>query len=264
MDPFIIKLFLSLVVGSTWVVLSTVVAEKISGKIGGLILGLPSTAAISILFIGLTQDLPHTMAAIAIVPFSSGVYCFFYIAYLLFSKKDFWTGFLGSLAVWFFFAFLSSSAAPHTMLLSTIIWFFLVAGCLGFTIRFIHINHAIIPKKIIGAPVLVKALVTGIVICFVVLISKVAGPRWGGIFATFPALISSTFLLTVKPGGVEFTRLLAKNVLISTSITIGLFAILSYILFPLVGVLLGSICAYVGLLVISIPLYYFVFDKVKE
>ncbi|MCJ7826084.1 DUF3147 family protein [Patescibacteria group bacterium] len=264
MDPFLYKWFLSLVVGSTWITLSTIIAEKVSGKLGGLIAGLPSTAVVSLLFIGFTQGTDAAVRASLIVPFSSGLYCFFFISYLILSKKGFKQALFGSLAVWFSFAIIASFFKPQSMFISIILWLLLISSCILWTVKNIDIKEKQIPKKITSSSVWFKAILSGIVISSVVLLSKVAGPTWGGIFATFPALTISAFLITVKSGGVEFTRLLAKNILISTTTTIGLFAILTYLLYPLIGIWLGTVISYLALLLISLPLYYFVFEKLKN
>jgi len=264
MDPFITKVILSLIIGIVWVVVSTYIAERVSGKLGGLIVGLPSTAVISILFIGLTQGVTNAMIASVIVPFSSGLYCFYFITFLLLTKKGFAIGFIGSLIVWFLFATISSMYSPNSIITSVTVWLLLDTACIWWTVKNIHINNTLIPKKIISSPLWLKAILTGSIICLIVIIGKIAGPKWGGVFATFPALTISTFLITIKSGGVEFTRLIAKNVLISTTTTISLFAILCYFLYPITGVILGTVFAYLGLLIISFPLYFLVFDKIKE
>lgn len=228
MDPFVVKVFLSLIIGIIWVILSTYIAERVSGKIGGLIVGLPSTAVISLLFIGLTQGIPAALTASKIIPFSSGLYCFYFIAYLLLTKKGFKQGFFGSLIVWFIFAIVAVRFSPDNLLVSIILWLILVASCIWWVVKNVQINHKLIPKKIIGNPLWLKALITGTVISLIVIIGKIAGPKWGGVFANFPALTISTYLVTIKSGGIEFTRLIAKNILISTTTTIGIFAILCY------------------------------------
>lgn len=264
MDPFALKVLLSLFVGIIFVVVSTYIAERVSGKIGGLIVGLPSTAVISLTFIGLTQGVPQAVVASSIVPFSSAFYCFYFIAFLLLTKKGFITGFFGSLTVWFFFAIISFIYFPKSMVVSVLVWIVFVTLAIQWAVKYVHINHSKIPKKIVSGPLWVKATITGSVISMIVIIAKVAGPSWGGIFATFPALTISTMLITVQSGGVEFTRLIAKNVLISTTTTVSIYAIFTYFLYPIVGVIWGSILAYFGLLIISIPLYLLIFDKLKD
>ena len=56
MDPFVLKLVLTAFVGGSWVVLSTIIAERAGTKLGGVIAGLPSSSLIAFLFIGWTQS----------------------------------------------------------------------------------------------------------------------------------------------------------------------------------------------------------------
>jgi hypothetical protein len=44
---FLLKLALSFIVGSLWITMGTVLAERYGTKIGGLVAGLPSTILIS-------------------------------------------------------------------------------------------------------------------------------------------------------------------------------------------------------------------------
>lgn len=264
MDPFIIKVFFSLVIGIVWVIISTYIAERVSGKLGGIIVGLPSTAVISLLFVGLTQGVSAAQIAAKIVPYSSGLYCFFFVTYLLLTKKGFRVGLFSSLFVWFAFAFFAAYYSPKNLSDSIIVGFILITSTIYWAINKIHIDHKLIPKMMASSPLWIKSIMTGTVIGVIVIISKLAGPKWGGIFATFPALTVSTMLITVKSGGVEFTRLIAKNVLISTTTTISIFAILCYFLYPVVGVIWGTILSYIGLFVISVPLYLLIFNKIKE
>ncbi|MBN1224817.1 MAG: DUF3147 family protein, partial [Candidatus Aminicenantes bacterium] len=49
---FLIKLVLSFFVGGAWVAAATLIADKYGTKIGGIIIGLPSTLLVSLFFIG--------------------------------------------------------------------------------------------------------------------------------------------------------------------------------------------------------------------
>ncbi|MBN1332071.1 DUF3147 family protein [Candidatus Dojkabacteria bacterium] len=264
MDTFILKLLLSLFVGSTWVTISTLIAERLSGKLGGLIAGLPSTAVISLLFIGLTQDIDASAKATTIVPLSSGLYSFFFLAYLVLSKRGFKVGLTGALLIWFAFALLAYILHLENFSISVITWFILVTSSLFIVIRFIKIDDmaSVDTKK--TTSILFKAVLSGIVIGSIVLVSKLAGPVWGGIFATFPALTISTLLIAVRSSSVEFTRLIAKNILISTTTTIGLYAIIVRYFYPEFGLVIGTIMSYLLMLIISVPLYYLVFEKLKK
>jgi len=262
-NDFVVKWLLSLLVGSIWVIVSTTVAEKISGKLGGLITGLPSTAVITFLFIGLTQGVDAVKTASVTLTLMSGFYSFFFITYLLLSKTNFSKALTGSFTVWFMCALLVAIINPSSLTISVIAWLFLIVLSISWVSKNITIKIKKIPKKIVGSPIWLKSLLSGLIISGVVLISKIAGPSWGGIFATFPSLSVVTLLVTNRSGGLEFTRLIAKNIQISITTTLGLFAVFSYFLFPNLGVMLGTITSYVLLLVISVPLYK-LFERLKQ
>lgn len=263
-SDFIVKWLLSLVIGSSWVVVSTTIAEKVGGRLGGLITGLPSTAVVGLLFIGLIQGIDAAREASIIVPLSAGMYVFFFITYLKLAKSNFWKALLISLFVWFTFAVVSSFFKGLSLTMSIFIWLVLVSSAIYWATKNVLIKKNKIPQNIASGPIWIKALISGGIISSVVLISKLAGPTWGGIFTTFPAITVSTMIVTVKSGGLEFTRLIAKNILISTTTTIAMFAILSYFTFPVIGVIVGTVVSYIILLIVSIPLYQLLFAKLKD
>ena len=204
------------------------------------------------------------MTAAVIMPYSSGLYCTFFLTYLWLTKKSFSVGLIFSLIIWLLFASLAAAFPVRDIYLSAFVWLVLVTLSIVYAVKKLPINHQLIPAKIVKTPLWLKATLSGAVISAIVLISKLAGPTWGGIFGTFLALTVSTFLVTIKSGGTEFTRLIAKNVLISTTTTIGIYAILNYFLLPAFGIILSTILAYIGLLLISLPLYFGVFEKIKD
>lgn len=264
MDPFVIKWLLSLVVGATWVAIAVTIAEKVSGKLGGLILGLPATPVVSLLFIGLTQGMSAASITALGTVYSTGLYSFFFLSYLLLAKRNFWLGVIGSIVVWLSFAFFAGKIHPTDIAPAIIVWAILMTVSITYAVKKLPIDMSQITPIIIKTPLWFKAGLSGLVISLVVLISRIAGPIWGGIFATFPSFTLPTILMTRKSGGIEFTRLIVKNVLISSITTIGLFAILSYFLMPPLGLFFGIIAAYVILLTISLPLYFLVFEKLKD
>ena len=99
-DTFTIKLLLSFIVGSAWVTITTVIAEKFGSKIGGLVGGLPSTSAIMLFFVAITQNIESSVSATTMLPL---FYCFnavFLIMFALLSKKGLWISFFSSIFSW--------------------------------------------------------------------------------------------------------------------------------------------------------------------
>ena len=98
------------------------------------------------------------------------------------------------------------------------------------------------------AQLLGRALFSGVIISFGVIMSKLAGPVWGGVMSTFPALTIASFLITIRTGGLEFTRHLARNILISTTINIVLYAMVVRFTYLSYGVFWGTLLAYTATL----------------
>jgi len=100
-----------------------------------------------------------------------------------------------------------------------------------------------------------RAVLSGIVISMGVLAAKLLGPVWGGIFATFPALTISTVLITYKSNGIEFTKHIMKNILVSITINLGIFAIFVRFGYAIFGIWSGTIIAYLATGIITYFLY---------
>lgn len=70
-ELFWLRVFLSFIIGGTWLMLISVIAERKGTKLGGLLGGLPHTVLVALLFIGINQgaDFAAESAASTVVPF---------------------------------------------------------------------------------------------------------------------------------------------------------------------------------------------------
>ena len=253
---FGIKWLLSILVGGAWVTLTTFIAEQLGPQIGGLISGIPSTALITYIFIALTQSTRQAIQATTTVPLTVGFYSFFFIVYLLNSHRGFYKTLGISIAVWSVFAAISALINIQSFSASLICW-----------ITLISLSFWITHKKVILSPVkfaklrytpkilFQRAALSGIVISIGVLTAKILGPVWGGIFSTFPALTISTLLITYKSSGIEFTRHLMKNILLSITINLVLFAAFVRYGYQTFGMPVGTVVAYLGTLIATFLLH---------
>src|SRR5260221_14387282 len=89
-DLFTLKLILSFVVGGSYVIGATIVADNLGTKLGGLIAGLPSTILFGLLFIAWTQNTQASVEATTLLPAVIGVACFFLITYVYFIRYTIW------------------------------------------------------------------------------------------------------------------------------------------------------------------------------
>lgn len=209
---FILKLVLSFIVGSLWITVGTVLAEKHGTKIGGLIAGLPSTILISLFFIAWTQSTRVAVDATTIVPIVGGINCLFVVTYIYLLRITFWIALGGALCVWALFSLVLVGIGFNSFIVSVISYVCLVA-----------ITHTIVERglkirsvegrdlRYTPAIMIFRALLSGSVIVFAVLITKVGGPIIGGMFVMFPAMFVGMIFMTYFSHGPMFSAAVMKS-----------------------------------------------------
>ena len=83
----LLHLVLAFAVGSLWVSIITIVAEKRGSVLGGILGGLPSTSAFSFFFIGINQSSNAAVQATTVFPLAFGVTSAYLFFYAFFARK---------------------------------------------------------------------------------------------------------------------------------------------------------------------------------
>jgi hypothetical protein len=242
-DQFTLKLILSFIIGGGYAILATVSADKLGTKIGGLITGLPSTVLFGLLFIAWTQNTQAAVEATTLLPATIGASCFFLIMYVYFIRYSLWFALGMAFLIWGLLTYALLAAHLTNFILAITIF------CISFIIAYIIIVKLIKPESAKGRPVrytiyllFFRGILTGTVIAFSVFIAKIGGPIIGGVFTTFPAMISSVLIINYLSHGPAFSLGIAKSTLfawISTTIYV---IVAYYTMIPL-GMIGGTIVA---------------------
>jgi Protein of unknown function (DUF3147) len=241
---FWLKLSASFMVGSLWVTLSTLSAERFGSKVGGLIGAFPSTVVITLLFIGLTQSPQIATQATTVMPLAQGMNGLVVLTFMILIPRSFWQGLFGALAVWFLQSFLLYTLNIRVLWISILGWLSLLGFCYWVLEKQIkvpsqgRINIVYTTSRIIW-----RALFGGAVIAWAVLMGKLGGPLLGGIFGSFPALFLSNLIITYQSAGPGFSRSVGKSLLISGLINVPLYEIEVRLLFPTLGLGYGTMLA---------------------
>ena len=241
---FWFRLGLSFVVGGLWVLFSTTAAERFGSKVGGLIGGLPSTAAAALLFIGLTQSPEAASRATTIMPLAQGLNGLFLIAFSVLIRRGLFIGVAGSLLVWAAYASLLVGIGVPSFRVSVGGWLVLLAGCTLAVERWMAIpsrGRAGVSHSPIQ--ILARALFGGLVIALAVFMGRVGGPACGGVFATFPAMFLSTLVVTYRSGGAEFSRAVAKSLMVSGLFNVAMYAVAVRYLYLWTGLAYGTLAS---------------------
>jgi len=263
MDPFLLKLILSFFVGGLWITLATILAEKAGTKLGGVIGGLPSTSLISFFFIGWTQSTLIASQATSILPIMMGVSALFVVIYILLSKINFYLAIISALMFWFLCSLGLILLKFSNFIISLVVYVILII-----------ISYYILEKKstIISEgkktikytfqKLLFRGILSGSIIALAVYMAKISGPLMGGALAAFPAVYTSTIIITHLVHGKTFTSAIMKVMVFSGSTTCVIFAIAVRYSYLYLGLIYGTIFSFIVALVAGGLIYQFAKRKI--
>ncbi len=260
-NVFLVKLFLSFVVGSLWVTMGTVVAERYGTKIGGLVAGLPSTIVLSLFFIALTQSVDVAAQATTIIPVVHGINCLFVVAYVCLLRINFWLALTGALALWFVSSYLfvlwGFDSFPLALLIYAV---------------FLGISYFVLEKKLAvksegGRPMrytlpilLFRSLLGGFIIVVAVVLAKTGGPLLGGMFSVFPTMFVGALLITYLSHGAAFSAGVMKASLIG-AISVTVYAVAVRFTYVSLGLGAGTILSIVASSASSFLIHRYIFAR---
>jgi len=243
-QTFLIKLALSFLVGSIWITSVTVIAERFGSKIGGFIGGLPSTIVVALIFIGLTQSTQDASRAAVMIPLVMGVNALFILVYLALVHRGLVLSLLVALFTWFVIIAFVVWTGVESALVSFLVWSTSLGFAYYITEYFLDIPHkGGIRIAYTMQQILARGIVSGIIISMAVLISRLTGPVIGGIFSNFPVIFMSTLYITNRTGGVEFSRAVAKTLLLSAMLNVGVYSFTAHVAYGYTDLFTGSLIA---------------------
>lgn len=248
-DLFLVKLALSFLVGGLYVAFIVHISEKVSASMGGVLGGMPSTVLISILFIWWVQGQEGVLEAIPIIPIGLGACQMFFFVLLAMWKRSKFLAFAGALFAWFGIIYYFSAKEYG-------FWLYLPWAVLMTVSVLPYFNK--FPDRKAGKLVLsrgeflFRACLAGTVISSSVLLSKMLGPVWGGMMASFPAAGLSMTIILVRKYGIDFIYPLVRG---------GIYGVISNLGFLSVLVMLVSVLSFpISLIVAYISSFFLAFS----
>ncbi len=259
---FLVQLALSFVVGSVWILLTVFLADRFGSKIGGFIGGLPSTAAVSFFFIGLTQSAEIAAQATTVFPLSYAFTGLFLVLYALFWRRGFVFTLGISISAWFFLSACVVLFKLENFILSVclyILFFIFAVYVLEYRLKLPSIGKEDV--KYSGLQFLLRAIFGGSIVALAVFLSRIGGPVFGGIFSAFPAVFISVLFINYRSRGMEFSRAMTKPLLVTGMISIFMYGLGVRYFYPSLGLWWGTLAAYVFSMTGAIMSYYLIQKK---
>ncbi len=241
---FLIKVVSSFVIAGSWIALSTMIAERMGSKIGGLISNLPSNILVSLIFVALVNDVSYVTNAAISVPLGISICTLFLVVFIIFLRFNLFIAITTSLLFWFLFAFLSSTLSLDNFYLNISISLVIIILSAIFLEKVLKTPSIQNTKRTLSLSQFVgRILFSGSIVAGVVIISKFSSPYFVGIFATFPAMLLSTMIILTLNQGKRFAQGTGKILALSLSNTV-VYIVAVYFTYPKFGILWGTIISY--------------------
>ena len=209
MDAFFLKLLLSFVVGGGYIAFTVWVSEKYGSKLGGLMIGLPSTSLMGLIFIAWTQNDSAAVSAVPIMPAVAGVNSIFVLLFFLLYKKGRGTALAVAFSFWLVASLFLVLLPMDSLWLSLALAAVLYAVSARWLSRFPH--RKLPAQRTSRREFLLRSVFAGAVVVMAVALAKAFGPLWGGVFSNFPAAFTSTLVLVSWKHGEKFAASVASG-----------------------------------------------------
>jgi hypothetical protein len=255
-DP---RLYVSFLVGGCWVAFTTLIADRFGNKLGGWLGGLPSTVLVSLFFIGLTQSPEQAAEATTTVPLGMGLNGLFLVLYAALARWGFASAVGGALVAWLAIGMPVALAMPSNYVLSLLTFVLLLVGSHWAFERLLRIGSSpgtsmrFTLRAIIG-----RGVLGGLMIAVSVVLARIAGPRLGGLFAALPSVFLATITIAYLSQGMEFSRTVAKPLMVSGLINVTVYATAVRFFYPILGLLLGTLASFAIAVLSSLLTYRFI------
>ncbi len=216
LDPFLAKLAIGFLAGGMWISATTLLAERLGTRVGGLVAGLPSTVVLSMFFIGWAQGSQQAFDATTAFPAAFGAVG----PFLLFSAAVITRGIglalFAGFSVWMTLELLIILWPPKTYGLASAIWLGLFLLTSWIMWDRMNIQPRPGQKQVYSSlQLVVRACFSGAIIVLSVMASKYGGAVWGSVFAGFPAVFTASLIITYHSLGPEFSKSMTLPMLVS-------------------------------------------------
>jgi hypothetical protein len=204
--------------------------------------------------------------ATGIVPLIVGFNGLFLVCFALLAKRGLLPGLVGALLVWFLLSLVALQLHPITSFAVSVAIFIIIL-VLGYHLLHHRLRVPAYGRKRVSLAkrqLLARALFSGWIIASAVFLSKVAGPVLGGVLAAFPAVFISTLVIAYRSGGADFARALTRPLLLGGMVNVVAYAISVRYLYPLLGLTLGTIVAFIVAGLTAYAAYLFVRRRVPS
>jgi len=239
---FLLQLLLTFLIGSCWIYFTVLAGLRFGSKTGGFIGGLPSTALLSLFFIGFTQSPEIASSVTTVFPIAIAISSLFLVVFATIARRGFILALVLSLFSWFLLSSTIVLFRWENFILNLVIYAVVMLFSYMMLEKYLLIRSISIGKT--GHPekhLVIRSMFGGFIVMLTVLIAKTGGTVFGGIFAAFPAMFIATLTISYKAYGIEFSRAMTKPLMVTGMITVAVYAVALRYLYISSGLYFGTL-----------------------
>ena len=279
-----LKYLIYFISGSILITSITIIAEKKSPKIAGIMMSLPVITFLSLLFMAISQGADFSSKAAIWNPigaiadlvymglFAVGIGLPGYIQRntgrgegkngknekiieILAGLLLGFTGYLLFILVSSKFQIASGWISLSYLWISAIVFYVLFKR-----LKEIKLEK---PQLVPAKEIIFRGLFGGGVVAAVVILGDSAGHMWGGLFSSFPGTITPVLILLHLKNGKDMSCCVIKSAPIGLSGT-GLYSCMVWLLYPVYGIIMGTLVSYLAVLVFLFALFFGLKGRIEE
>ena len=244
-----------------WVITIAVASSKWGERLGGFLIGIPSTSGLSFFFIGLFASPAAAVSTTDDFPLFMSLSGIFLLTFGYLSRRSFATGIGGGMLAWFVASFLVLRSGLDNFNLS------LAGSAAIFVAVYYLFKHGLKPTMSEGdvrqessTPLnFLRFILGGGIVSLAVILGITGIPVLSAIAASFPALSISALLavrMSYKNEGTSHARGLTMSSTVSIAVMLIPFSIAVHYFYPVMGVVSGTVFAYAVACAIGLPYYF--------
>ena len=254
MFPILLQVVLPFTLSAIIVILIMYIAERYGTKIGGIFGTLPSTIVIAFIFIALNQNVDFAAKSAAVVPAELGINVIFLLLFALLVHRSIYVAFFGSLTIWIILSLLLFIFNLENIFISISIYIIIIIITIIVLERVKKIpSSGNVTVHYNLSKIALRGILAGTVISIAVILSNV-GAIISGIFSVFPAILSSTMIISFREHGPKFAAGMAKSMTIGIS-SVAVYAAAIHFLFPVYNIYIGTFAAYIVSIVVTLTIF---------
>ncbi|MDG6218259.1 MAG: DUF3147 family protein [Candidatus Thermoplasmatota archaeon] len=254
MQSWLFQILIPFILSGFVVILITVIAERFGTKVGGIFGTLPSTLVIALLFISVNKGTDFASEAAVVIPAELGINVIFLLIFALLVHRSASLALVATFTIWGFLSYMLVLFNLDSIGISVLIYIAAIIGAF-FVLEFLKITPSLgnVTVKYTTRKIVFRGLLAGFFIALAVFLSNF-GSVISGIFSVFPAILSSTMIISLREHGPDFAAGMAKSMSLGLA-SVCMYATLVHFLYPTQGIVVGTIIAYILSFVVTLGIF---------